>query len=41
MASTILLEQLYKDRKDNFNDEKVSIITAAEKLIKNEIRFTQ
>ena len=30
MASTILLEQWYKDRKDNFNDEKVRIITAGQ-----------
>ena len=34
MASTILSEQWYKDRKDNFNDEKVRIITATENLIK-------
>ena len=34
MISTILSEQWYKDRKDNFNDEKVRIITATENLIK-------
>ena len=34
MASTVLSEQWYKDRKDNFNDEKVRIITAAANLIK-------
>ena len=38
MASTIFSEQWYKDRKDNFNDKKVRIITAAANLIKNEIR---
>ena len=39
MASTILSEQWYKDRKENFNDEKVRIIAAVTNLIKNEIRF--
>ena len=34
MASIILSEQWYKDRKDNFNDERVRIITAAANLIK-------
>ena len=34
MANTVLSEQWYKDRKDNFNDEKVRIITAAANLIK-------
>ena len=28
MTSTILSEQWYKDRTNNFNDEKVGIITA-------------
>ena len=28
MISTILSEQMYKDRTNNFNDEKVRIITA-------------
>ena len=32
-VSTILSEQWYKDWKDNFNDEKVRIITAAANLI--------
>ena len=36
MASIILSEQWYKDRKENFNDEKVRIITAAANSIKNE-----
>ena len=34
MASTILSEQWYKDRKDNFKDEKVRIITTTANLIK-------
>ena len=38
MASAILSEQCYKNRKENFNDEKVRIITAAANLIKNEIK---
>ena len=33
-ASTLLSEQWYKDWKDNFNDEKVRIITAAANLVK-------
>ena len=37
MASTILSEQWYKDRKDNFNDEKARIINAAANLIKSKI----
>ena len=39
MASTILSEQWYKYRKDNFDDEKVGIITAASNLIKHEMRY--
>ena len=38
MASTILSEQSYKDRKENFNDKKVTIITPAADLINNEKR---
>ena len=34
MASAILSEQRYKDTKDDFNDEKVRIITAMANLIK-------
>ena len=30
MASTILSEQWYKNRKENFNDAKVKIITSSE-----------
>ena len=37
-ASTILSKQLYEDREENFNDEKVRIVTAAANLIKNETR---
>ena len=36
MASIILSEQWYKDRKENFNDEKVRITTAAANSIENE-----
>ena len=32
VTSTILSEQWYKDRKENFNDEIVRIITAATNL---------
>ena len=35
MANTILSEQWYKDRKENFNDEKVTIITHVADLINN------
>ena len=38
MTSTILPEQWYKGRREDFNDEKVRIITAAANLIKNKIR---
>ena len=38
MANTILLEQWYKNRKDNFNCEKVRIISTARNLNTNEIR---
>ena len=38
MANTILLEQWYKNRKDNFNYEKVRIISTARNLNTNEIR---
>ena len=37
-ASTILSKQLYEDREENFDDEKVRIVTAAANLIKNETR---
>ena len=38
IASTILSEQWYKNRKENFNDKKVRIITKARNLNTNEIR---
>ena len=38
MASIELSKQWYKNRKENFNDEKVRIITATANLTKNEIR---
>ena len=38
LASTIISEQWYKDRKENFNDAKARIITATTNFIKNEIR---
>ena len=37
MASTILPDQWSKNRKDNFNDEEVRVITSAPNLIKNKI----
>ena len=41
MASTILSEQWYNDKKENFNDEKLRIITAIVNLITNEERCMQ
>ena len=38
MASTILSEQWYKDRKDDFNDAKVRIIIATTSLVKNKMQ---
>ena len=38
MASTKLSDQCYNDRKENFSDARVRIITAAANLIKNEIK---
>ena len=35
MASTILSEQWYKYKKENFNDAKVRTVTATTNLIKN------
>ena len=41
VASTILSEQSYNDKKENFNDEKLRIITAIVNLITNEERCMQ